>query len=562
MENLQFYPTPENLARTAWSLFQDRDFLLVLEPSAGNGDLLDAKPYDVRNDRIHAAEIDLRRHAALREKGTVVGVDFFEMSGLSMYSHVIMNPPFRNGAEHVLYAWDGLLSGEIVAILNAETIRNPFSEKRERLVKLIEKNGSVRYEKSAFLDPDTQRKTDVEVALVWLKKTPEAGCFSTDFLDGLKKDAGPEAVDFEIGGEIALRGETIKNLVIAFQEAWQAELATVGPRMRADHFRGMLGLKLADLVSNAEKKERPNIRVQTGLSGKTSMRKYLAETYDGLKERAWTAVLMATETEKYLTRKAVDRIRAEFSYISKLEFSLPNIYGFLQGLAESQGDIHLDICLDLFDRITRQGTENVAFYRPWKSNAKHRVGMRIRNKRFILGGFSLEGWRRGLGWSEMQSLKDLDRAFAILDGKTEPEISLESVFEEGTSSFQNLRDGERVSCSYMDVRFYPGIGTIHFFPTRPDLIDRLNLLVGRARSWIPGGENEGFWAQYADAEKISDKAMKRVSLARWEGKESKEEKISEALESTQKELGYHMDWNASIDHAEGAQSSLLLEHVA
>ena len=77
-----------------------------------------------------------------------------------------------------------------------------------------------------------------------------------------------------------------------------------------------------------------------------------------------------------------------------------------------------------------------------------------------------------------------------------------------------------------------------------------------------GGENEGFWAQYADAEKISDKAMKRVSLARWEGKESKEEKISEALESTQKELGYHMDWNASIDHAEGAQSSLLLEHVA
>ena len=37
MDDLQFYPTPKELALRAWSLFKNKHFTRVLEPSAGNG---------------------------------------------------------------------------------------------------------------------------------------------------------------------------------------------------------------------------------------------------------------------------------------------------------------------------------------------------------------------------------------------------------------------------------------------------------------------------------------------------------------------------------------------
>lgn len=554
MDELQFYPTPSALGRKAWALFQDRDFRLLLEPSAGNGDLLAGKPYDLRQDRIHLAEFDLSRHATLREKGQVVGVDFLEMGGLSLYSHMIMNPPFSQGAKHILHAWDGLWSGEIVAILNAETIRNPFSEERQRLAKIIAKHGNVQYARDAFLDHDTQRKTEVEVALVWLKKEPGKEYFTGDFLRGLKQEEDQQDVpDIQIGGQVALRGETLKNLVLAFDTAWQAELAAVQPRVRADYYRGLLGQKMAELVANTENGEN-RVAYLKNRERSQHVQAALAETYQDLKERAWTAVLMATDTDKYLTRKAVDRIKAEFAHISRLEFTLPNIFGFLQGLAESQGDIHLDICMDLFDRITRAGSENMAFYKPWKSNEKHRLGMKIRAKRFILGGFSLDGWRRDIGWTAMQSLKDLDRAFAILDGKPEPEKPLVALFDVDTNEWDQLRHGARLSCSYFEIRYYSGIGSIHFYPTRPDLIDRLNIVVGRKREWVPEQPVEDFQTQYDDAEKINavlrkDHAKVVASLGCHYGRDENEAKLADALEATLADMGYPTEWNAVEDHS-------------
>jgi hypothetical protein len=45
----------------------------------------------------------------LRDKGlTVVGLDFFAFEGGEVYSHVVMNPPFAQGARAVLKAWDVL----------------------------------------------------------------------------------------------------------------------------------------------------------------------------------------------------------------------------------------------------------------------------------------------------------------------------------------------------------------------------------------------------------------------------------------------------------------------
>ncbi|MFY9328580.1 MAG: DUF4942 domain-containing protein, partial [Georgfuchsia sp.] len=75
------------------------------------------------------------------------------------------------------------------------------------------------------------------------------------------------------------------------------------------------------------------------------------------------------------------------------------------------------------------------------------------------------------------------------------------------------RSGKRVSSSYFDVRLFPGIGTVHFYPRSKELMDRLNRLVGKERAWLPPDVNQagpGFWTQYDKAEKFDAELRKEV----------------------------------------------------
>lgn len=120
--DFQLYQTTAALAARAWAKFKNRNFRLVLEPSAGDGDLAEAGQtrdfYKRREIKIDCCEIDATKHPLLREKGlTVVGLDFLQFGDGAIYSHIIMNPPFAEGAKHVLKAWNMLWDG-ICAIIN------------------------------------------------------------------------------------------------------------------------------------------------------------------------------------------------------------------------------------------------------------------------------------------------------------------------------------------------------------------------------------------------------------------------------------------------------------
>ena len=59
---------------------------------------------------------------------------------------------------------------------------------------------------------------------------------------------------------------------------------------------------------------------------------------------------------------------------------------------------------------------------------------------------------------------------------------------------------------------YPGVGTIHFFPSKEkNLVDRLNRLVGKHRQWIPKQDDEvtkNFWQAYDKSEKLDAELRK------------------------------------------------------
>lgn len=519
--DLQFYPTPDWLADKAWGLFKNRHVERVLDACAGTGALADAWARENEALRsyarqshlpVDAVELDARHHPTLREKGYgVVGLDFLLFQGGAIYSHVIMNPPFANGVTHVLKGWDMLWSGELVAIVNAETLRNPHSAERRRLASLVREHGSVEFIADAFKGQGVDREADVEIALIHLDKPAEC---STDWIgpviEGLTEDR-PEPSDFRLPTELALPRSFVENQCMAFRLAVKAMREAVRAEAVALHFAARIGVTMGEAqgrgvegLKSAKDAERASA---------AGVRKALRDRYLELKDRAWTSVLRSTETLSKLSRKVQKQAESQFADIKALEFTESNVYGFLIGLVQSQPEMQIDMMCDVFDQVSRYHTDNAVYYRGWKSNDRHRrCGRRIRTTRFILPGHAVQPYQSSLPWESIQVLADIDKVFAMLDGRQTPATSLAQVFQE---QFRELKAGQRVETSYFDVRFYPGIGTIHFFARDKKLVDRLNRLVGRRRAWVPppdaGAAAETFWKAFDLAERFDAETRSAIN---------------------------------------------------
>lgn len=513
MNDFQFYPTPRWLAKKAWAKFTDQNFRRPLDSSAGDGVLGDAMPrsdYGLRRGSIiDCIELDASKHPILREKGMrVVGLDFLNFEGGSVYTHVILNPPFAEGAKHVLKAWSMLWEGEVVAIINAQTLRNPFSAERQRLVALLRDHGEVEYIADAFKGVDVVRQAHVEVALIHLVKPAEC---AEDWIGPVIATMAidrTEEVDYHLPGELALPNSFVSNQVRAFRVAVKAMREAIRMEAVALHYAVRIGRTMDDLANRRGEEAPPGSKV----------RERLEKEYSELKDRAWASVLRSTETLSKLSAKVQKQAESQFAEIQTLEFNESNVYGFLLGLVQSQPEMQLDMACDVFDQITKYHSDNTVYYMGWKSNDRHRTcGMRVKTTRFIIPGNKT--WGGSLDWDSVRMLADFDKVFALLDGKSAPEISLVSLFEpsqggKDPNSFSRLKRGERLSSTYFDIRYYKGIGSLHFFPRNKDVIDRLNRVVGRRRGWLPPPSekvSEAFWLQFDKAEKFDRELREEAS---------------------------------------------------
>ena len=519
-DDFQFYPTPPALAERAWQMFQKKDPDRVLDPSAGNGDLLlpgrkGCRHYDHsqrhRGVRFDAIEINPERHPLLLNLGVcVVGHDFLEFTGVGLYSHVIMNPPFAQGAQHLLHAWDHLYDGEIVCILNAETLRNPYSKERQHLVGLIQRHGRVEFAQEAFVA--AERKTDVEIALVHLVKRAAPSDLLGNILEDLRNDAAGGTLNFDIGNQLAVPTGFVEESVLRFDAAVRATRDWAKAEASKAYYANLLGRTLADMKKSLEPKTAT--QNQAALDAPSGARNRFAAAYDELKDQAWTSVLYSTEVSGKVSLAARQRIESEFAKIKRLEFTAVNVYGFLRGLCESQGEIQEQMMLDVFDQISCYHEDNVVFYMGWKSNGKHRtLGMRLKTTRFVLPGFGTEKWQNSLGFDPLQRLSDMDRVFAMLDGKHQDSIFGLRALLSDRACFDRLRNGSRETSDYFEVRYYPKRGTMHFFPKSKELMDRLNRYVGKRRQWIPHAPeaaNADWHAQYEQADAVDKGLRSRV----------------------------------------------------
>lgn len=539
----QLFPTGVHTAAKMWAKFK-RPVTHVCDPSAGKGHLIrhakegfpgvpdedipwvaEVEDFEVTEGRfrtrvreyarrkfsdlreVSAIEINLQHHASLKELGAkVLGYDFLEVSSLATVSSVIMNPPFAQGCAHVLHAWDCLYDAELVAIINAESIRNPFSQERQRLVKLIEQHGSVEFLQDQFVD-EVERKTDVEVALIHLEKTPGKYLDIDALMGNLKRgDNGMSEIDPETCNALALPGNFIQDTCFRFEQAVSAARAASEAMALADHMTNAVGITLDEMqakgVGNDFRESAGSIRDAANAEFKTR--------YDNLKKRAWAQILRSTLLTDKLSNQARRKIEASSGAVYEMAFTVANVHGFLTGVLQSMGEIYQDMLLGMFDSIIGRSSDNVVFYKSWKSNQKHRIGMRLRKSRFILPRFRM-GFGGGLDYEDERFLADLDKCWGYLHGISGDYDGLVQAVRKN-----QIGTGDRFSSRFFEFRYYKGAQTLHFYPKNAEVMDKMNRFVGKLRNWLPGDMDEAnadFKKQYEKGETFTDEYMEAYRKA-------------------------------------------------
>lgn len=566
---IQFYPTPPNLALKAWRKFENKNITRLLEPSAGSGDLVAALiaenqsfldkgirhfkekrdvPYLSQHTTWEAIELNPEFHPLLREKkAKVIGYDFLSFQHGAVYSHIIMNPPFAQGVHHVLHAWDILFNGEIVAIINAETIRNPYSKERQFLVDLITEHGSIEYVQDAFISEDAQRKTPVEVALIHLKKEASSNHLLLDYLQNLARKESESGQALQGASELTLPNNFIQNSVINYNLAIKANLEAQIALEKAKAYHSRLSPSKNAITSEIDPLEQ---------SAQQSVKSLLEEDYNQIHKDAWQMIISSSIVTSKLSSETAKEVESQLKVIYDLAFNTTNIYGFLAGLAQQRGEIQKSMLLEVFDLITRYHSSNTCYYLGWKSNDEHRtVGKSIKMSRFILPLYY-----HSSRYDSSKKLQDIESTFLYLDGKVEPVVSLVETFRQ-SETFDRLLNGERLTTDYFDIRYYGKRSTMHFYPKRADLIQRLNVFAGKARQWLPEDMSQaekGFVTQFEKAEKISShfdlsKELKTsgdgdLNHKFNEGDAPTRRAIANILMATQEQLGitHHLDYQSAL----------------
>ena len=485
-----FYPTPQSLADELISGYDWRYIESVLEPSAGKGDLAFAaakklfavrKGYPVHHERdereairqadVDCIEIDPMLRDMLEGRGfRVIHDDFLSFQTQKRYGLILMNPPFDEGAEHLLKAIEMQQSGgKIACILNAETIRNPFSHARQRLAKELSAHGAtITYKEGAF--SGAERSTDVDIAIVKLD-IPHAKRDSA-IMEEMRK--APTYKQQEIPSEYS---EIVRyNQIDEWVNRYNYEVAC-GIRL-IEEYEAMLPHML-DKPGDKYANPILELKLHTGGHDKDArINAYIRQT----RGKYWSMIFKQESITRRLTSNLVSELYDSVNVLMDYDFSVYNILTLVIKMnSKVIGGVE-DTIVKLFDEWTarcwNEESPNRHYYDGWKTNDCFSIG-----KKVIIPFYgAYDSWsKRFSAYNVYSKFADIEKVFDFLDsGRTDWPGSLEDAMRiaEATENTRNI------DTKYFTVTFFKK-GTAHLVFKDMELLEKFNLFAGQKKGWLP-----------------------------------------------------------------------------
>lgn len=440
----EFFPTPEEVIEKMLAPYAATiSSATILEPSAGNGAILDylynkGVPYTYEtgrgqrlSDRIKVDRTRLyaiERNEELRlilqgKKYKVIASDFLTFVPEHRFTLCAMNPPFSVGVNHLLHAWDILSGGDIVCLLNAETVRNPFTATRKRLAAIIEQNGSVEFIGRAFRHADNP--TDVEIAIVRLHKEATENPFKIDIQE-FERDNTPDFREMmQETDQVA-----VNNQLDAYLRCWSMTKAATENLLKAystfmfyatafleNKMKGHYGYRSYDVVKNLfENLNELRYKYGEGIDSFTSSNQQLASVYntliDELKAKAWNIIFAQIGLGKYMTTGLEQKLNEFRTAQGAMSLTKENIFKLFQFIMGNIKTIMDNCVVDVYDLFTKFYDGNTACDEGWKTNKRYKC-----NRKIILP-YACETSYSGYYRSNYTAhLDDIDKAMCWLTGR-------------------------------------------------------------------------------------------------------------------------------------------------
>lgn len=483
MFNKNFYPTPDNVCRDLLSLGYQLGSN-ILEPSAGKGDIvkyITSTKRHYQSRKIDIIEIEPELRNLLFGSGyNVIWDDFLTFESHKEYTDIIMNPPFDEGAKHLLKAIELAenqvsTNCQVFAILNAETIKNPYSNERKALLNKLELYGAkIEYRENAF--SDSERKTDVEIALVWVNVDVRTS--GNDIYDRLMKGFKKKDTKNIVRGlstqvqsqELQQRLDDIERYVNEYEQSVKLiKTSYVAMDERKRFLKYLEGVNKFD-------------HSMLGVNKLDYTYDLMNQELHSLRSLYWRLILNTKRIRDILTHGGIEKLEKQISMAENMEINMVNIEMLIMSLQYNQKDLLIDSCVSLFERITKhhmnEYSKNLHYYNGWKSNDAFKVNPKIiipinyGGYNDIFGSWIKDDYNK-VDHSIRRLIDDIVRMMQLFDSKIDNKFTTD-----GNNEFET---------EWIKFKIFKK-GTIHIWFKDIDTLSKFNYVCGHHFNWLPTEE--------------------------------------------------------------------------
>lgn len=412
----------------------------------------------------------------------IIHDDFLTFESRKQYDLIVMNPPFADADLHLLKAISiAERHGSIIrCILNAETLRNPYTNRRKALAqKLNELGAEITFKAGAF--QDAERSTDVDIAMVKLiVPEPEYAADPECLYQKLKAAAVLEEQEYD-ATEL-----TVENKMESIVAQFNFEV-DMGLRLIRE-YKAMQPYILNSLDEKNQYRE-PMLTLcfghprDTYYDRKLDVNKYLTL----VRRKYWHAFFTREEYVGKLTSNLREKYQDMVSELANYDFTLFNIQKIMLEMNAEMSQGVVDTIMALFDRMTEKHTwypeceKNIHYFNGWKTNKAHKVNKKVILPTYGCWDYSYFSKTHELNvYDAYKFLSDIEKSFNYLDGNMTANVDLERMLKYAKDSGRT----QNIKLKYFDVTFYKK-GTAHIKFTNQELLDRFNIYCARQRGWLP-----------------------------------------------------------------------------
>lgn len=465
----------------------------ILEPSAGKGDIVDLIKTKTQYSRgikptVDTIEYSKELQSILKGKNyNLVHDDFLTFESFKRYDLILMNPPFDSGDKHLLKAIDvQKRGGKIVCILNAETIKNPYSNTRNKLLRLLDQyDAEVEFMSNTF--SSAERKTDVEIALVYINIPHNYK--NNLILDSLKNETEIRELN---SSEDIISNDPMEAAIQRYN--FEIEL---GLNLIYNYF------SLKDIIVDDLKDDKfPSPILELKVKGNSRDGLSVINNYiEEVRYKYWKGLINMEMFNQILTTNLISNFQDKLVELRQFDFTRFNIEEVILELEVNLQISVEDTIYELFKDFTRtysydEYSSNVHLFDGWKTN----ISYKINDKRVIHPWLSAyDSWDNKFNpmYNVAGKIRDIEKALNYLDsGRTKTTDNITEILKNAYQSGQT----KKIEFKYFYIDFYIK-GTGHIIWKDKDLIKKLNIFGSKREGSLPPSYGKKSYSEMSEEEK-------------------------------------------------------------